>query len=438
LDTDEKYDVYSIEVIWNGLQYAHHKLAEGRDHSVLHLADQKLTDRIDVQLYDGDQYWTAGTIQTFKSDQVKHIEFAFPPGFYDQWLAKNPTKPKIDNRYIDDNQLLVKLIADLADSQISRTYAKRWKGSLDLVPAQWFNEFPPSLFTYTHPKPVIAIVDHSDESVHAEYPSVININGTFHMYYCAYGESQRWQLFHATSTDGRKWFRQGEVFAQGSLPPSLQGNIAFPHIIRDMAAPQGYIMYFAAAAERGKPYEKLHYASSKDGMTWRYEGVVIDDNGLDPLVVISPDQQYHMYYTKVHDGKVSVMHTMSADGREFSTPAAVLTFILGRRGLYTLSGFYLDERFLLFLESSTPIGRHDTLLWIQEGDHFKPFKRNPLIIDRDWIPSWDARRYGFNFVSHDEKTLLYYNGIPSGGAEKGGQIGLAEFNLDLLKQMIAR
>jgi len=438
VNTDEKYDAYSIEVVWNGLPYVYHKLAERSERSLLNLADQQSTDRLDVQLFDGVKYWTVGTIQTFKSDQEKRIEFAFPPGFYDQWLANNPTKPKIDNRYIDDNQLLVKLIADLADSQTARTYAKKWEGSLDLVPAQWFHEFPPNLFTYIHPKPVIAIVDHSDESMHAEYPSVININGTLHMYYCAYGDSLRWRLFHATSADGREWIRQGEVFAEGTLPSDLKGNTAFPHVIRDIAAPQGYLMYFSASPERGEPYQNIHYASSKDGMTWRYEGIAINDNGLDPLFVISPEQQYQMYYTKVHGNEASVMYSVSADGREFSSPVAALTFISERRGLYTLSGFYLDQRFLLFLESTTPIGRHETLLWIRDGDRFEPFARNPLIIDQDWLPRWDARRYGFNFVFQDDKLLLYYNGIPEAWAEKGGQIGLAEFNLPMLERMIAQ
>jgi hypothetical protein len=436
INTGEKYDVYSIEVVWTGLQYAQQKLAAGREPIELNFADQKSTDQIDVQFFDGDKYWTAGTIQTFPSDQEKRIEFALPPSFYDQWLANNPSKSKIDNRYIDDNQLLVKLIAELADSQIGRAYAKRWEDSLDLVPAQWFNEFPPSLFTYIHPQPVIPIMDESDESVHAEYPSVINIDGTFHMYYCAYGDSQRWQLFHATSTDGRAWSRHGVVFAQGSLPPDLKGNMAFPHVIRDLAAPQGYLMYFSASPERSKPYQNLHYASSKDGVTWHYEGIVIHESGLDPLVVLSPEQQYQMYYTKVHGDQISVMYAVSADGREFSSPVAALTFATGRRGLYTLSGFYLEQRLLLFLESTTPIGRHDTLLWIRDGDRFEPFDRNPLIIDKDWIPRWDARRYGFNFVSQGDKTLLYYNGIPTGGAEKGGQIGMAEVNLAMLKRMI--
>jgi len=437
VSTHEPYEAYSIEVAWTGLPEANQKLSAGRENSVLNLADQKLQDWIDVQFYDGQAYWKVGTIHALKAGEEKRAEFLFPKDFYGKWLLQNESKPKIDERYLDDNQLLVQLIADLADSQIARTYANNWKASLDLVPAQWFNEFPPSLFAYTHPKPVIAIVEKSDESVHAEYPSVIKINGTFHMYYCAYGDSLRWKLFHATSTDGREWRRQDEVFDKDSLPPDLQGNIAFPHVIRDAASPQGYLLYFSAAPERGKPYEKIHYADSKDGVKWRYQGVAVDGNGLDPLVVISPERQYQMYYTKVHSGKVSIMHTVSVDGREFSAPVAALTFTSGRRGLYTLSGFYVDQRLLLFLESSTPIGRHDTLLWIREGERFEPFDRNPLMIDQDWISRWDARRYGFNFVSHGDKTLLYYNGIPSRGAEKGGQIGMAEFNLAMLKRMIA-
>jgi hypothetical protein len=152
------------------------------------------------------------------------------------------------------------------------------------------------------------------------------------MYYCAYGDNLRWKLFHATSTDGRVWTRQGEVFIQGSLPSNLQGNLAFPHVMKEVAASQGYLMYFSAAEKRSQPYQKIHYAYSKDGVAWSYEGVAIDDNGLDPLVVISPEQQYELYYTKVHDGKASVMYSVSTDGRAFSEPMAALTFIMARWG----------------------------------------------------------------------------------------------------------
>jgi hypothetical protein len=436
INTQETYDAYSIEVVWQGLPYANKKLSNVRNRHVLYVADQKTTDHIDVQLFDGEKYWSAGTIDSFKSDQEKRIEFAFPEGFHDQWLKHNPSEPRIDPRYLDDNQVLVKLIADLTGSQISRTYANRWKGSLDLVPARAFNEAPPNLFSYRHPDPVIGLVDNSDESIHTEYPSVIIIDGIFHMYYCAYGDNLRWKLFHATSTDGMSWTRQGEVFAEGRLPTDFQGNLAFPFVVKNLAASQGYFMYFSVSEERGQPYQKIHYAYSNDGVTWRYEGVAIADHGLDPLVVISPEQKYELYYTRVFDGKASIMYSVSTDGREFSEPVPAVTFIMGRRGLYTISGFYLERRFLLFLESLTPIGRHDTLLWIRDGDRFRPIEQNPVIVDQDWIPRWDARRYGFDFVSYGDKMLLYYNGIPKGGAEKGGQIGMAVLNMDLLKRMI--
>jgi hypothetical protein len=59
-----------------------------------------------------------------------------------------------------------------------------------------------------------------------------------------------------------------------------------------------------------------------------------------------------------------------------------------------------------------------------------------VIIDQDWIPRWNARRYGFNFVSHGDNMLLYYNGIPEAKAKKGGQIGMAVLNMDLLQRMM--
>jgi hypothetical protein len=217
----------------------------------------------------------------------------------------------------------------------------------------------------------------------------------------------------------------------------MKGNLAFPHVVKDLTSPGGVLLYFAAAREPGKPYGGIHHARSKDGRQWHYGGVSHDGSGLDPLVMVSSERRYELYYTRRDaSGQFLLMHARSADGRLFDEPNALLTFPAKGRGLYTLSGLHVDRRFLLFIESSTPAGRHDTLLWIRDEDGFEPFEGNPLIVDRDWIPRWDATRYGFNFVTHGDRTLLFYNGIAQRGAEEGGQIGLAEFDLARLKRMM--
>jgi len=342
---------------------------------------------------------------------------------------------KIDNRYIDDNQLLVEIIGRIC-SKTCRNYAERWRQSTDLVPARWLNRYPPDLVIKKIKYPVLGIIPGGDQSRHVEYPSVIKIDDKYFMYYCAYGEDNRWRLCMATSTDCVNWTRHGWIFSDGELPEGFRGNVAFPNVIKD-AATGGYLMYFSTASEFGQPYDRICWAYSEDGWKWQFGGVAIDENGLKPLALAKPGGQYIMFFIDPESESTELKVSYSQNGRDWGKANVLVNFPSNLRGMYTVSGMFFNNKLLIFLESNTSIGRHDTLLFAGNDENdLKPVKNNPVIVDRDWEKKWDTIRYGFNILQDGQRYLLFYNGLPYLGAEVGGQIGLAELDINLLQKYV--
>jgi len=263
---------------------------------------------------------------------------------------------------------------------------------------------------------------------------VIKINNRYFMYYCAYGDDKRWRLFTATSSDGLNWTRQGRL---KDLPNYLNGNLAFPYVVADRKK-GGYLMYFFALEQTGKPYNKICWARSRDGWNWKYGGVAVNDSGLKPLVLLRPGGGYEMLFVKSENGKFELIYISSSDGIHWDNEVVILEFLSKQRGMYTVSGMYFEDRLMIFLESCAPCLRHDMLLYVGKDEKdLKPVKENPVIVDRDWENRWDNIRYGYNFMKDGDMYVTYYNGIPKKGDETGGQIGRAEINVKLLRKYIS-
>ncbi|KUK65916.1 MAG: Putative D-glucuronyl C5-epimerase (Heparin/heparansulfate:glucuronic acid C5 epimerase) [Desulfotomaculum sp. 46_80] len=411
----ETFDTYAVEVTWMPLKNWNNK-------------------PVSVQLYDGVEWWQLGMIIPENEKGLQKQRFSLSSDFYETWNKLTNTSFKIDNKYIDDNQILVSIIGQISGSETCNYFAKRWKQSIDLVPARWLNRYPPAFLHSESLQPVLNILPKTDQSRHVEYPSVIKIRDQYFMYYCAYGDDERWRLFTATSSDGLNWTRQGRLKA---LPSYLNGNLAFPYVVADRKK-GGYLMYFSASERTGKPYNKICWARSSDGLNWKYGGVAVNDSGLKPLVLFKPRGGYEMFFVKSENGKFELIYTTSPDGIHWDNETVILEFLSKQRGMYTVSGMYFEDRLMIFLESTTPCRRHDMLLYVgKDGKDLKPVKENPVIVGRDWENRWDNIRYGYNFVKDGDKYVTYYNGIPKKGDESGGQIGRAEIDVRLLKKYVS-
>lgn len=393
---------------------------------------------LDLQLFDETEYWKLGTLVTANNGQtdsdVLTQRFRIPTAFIESWRKKDTTQPKIDEKYLDDNQILVNLIGEIGQSKTLTEYAQRWQDSISFVPSRYFNNLWRSILINPSSEPTLGLVPNSSESTHVEYPSVIKIKDKYFMYYSAYGDDKKWRIFLATSDDGIKFHRQGWVFNSKNLPTNCQGNQAFPFVVKNTKAENSFFMYFSCASQPYKPYESILWAHSADGWNWKYGGVAVKELGLDPLVISQPNGEYTLFYTNVENGKATIKKATSINGTDWLNSSVAIESS-PVRGFYTLSGLLLDKRICLLLESTTyHARRHDTLLYCDRGDgRFSPSQDNPVMVDKDWEKKWDTIRYGFNIVPDNGKYIVYHNVIPALGAEIGGQIARSELDIKLLK-----
>jgi len=121
----ETFDAYAVEVTWLPLKNWNNK-------------------PVNVQLYDGNEWWPLGTIIPKGEKGLQKQKFSFGSEFYESWNKSTNTDLKMDEKYLDDNQILVSLIGQISGSETCNYYAQRWQQSIDLVPARWLNRYPPA------------------------------------------------------------------------------------------------------------------------------------------------------------------------------------------------------------------------------------------------------------------------------------------------------
>lgn len=395
---------------------------------------------VDMQLFDENEYWLVGKVNNKEEPMINKKErFKISKEFLESWNQKIKNYSSTDDRYLDDNHLVVELVAKTSKSKVFLDYAKRWENSTFLVPAEHLTKYPPDILKNVYNKPVLPIIKGTNHSKHVEYPSVIRIGEVLHLYYCAYGDDNRWRIFFATSKDGLNWTKKGQVFDENNLP--FNGNYAFPFVIfneKGTDENKRYLMYFSAADVTGKPYSKLYTAYSSDGNKWTISGAIVEEGGLDPFIHIGSKGLYELYYSIVEGDKVSIKQSVSKDGIMWSKPKPIISreLLKDGKGFYTIGGFNIKDSTVLLLESTTIKQRHDTDMYISKGDSFIPYPDNPINVDKDWIDKWDAIRYGYNIIHNNGKYYVYYNGIAHLGDETGGQIGRAELSVDLIEKYL--
>ncbi|WP_414578355.1 D-glucuronyl C5-epimerase family protein [Anabaena sp. CCY 9402-a] len=416
-NSETNFDNYAIEITYKPI-------------------DKYIDRQISLQLFDQIEYWKLGKI-THQDNKIasniwKTERFNISSQFIQSWSSNKNDKPLIDDKYLDDNQILVKLLGTLSDSKILLNYAERWQESNLLVPAQFFNNFPPPILINQKKEPVLATINGGQESRFTEYPSVIKIGEEYLMFYSAYGEDEKWRIFLSSSNDGNNFVRRGLVFDDQELPQDCQGNRAFPFVVKNPKN-DTYFMYFSCASKPKQPYDKIILASSLDGFSWEYKGVIVKEGGLDPFVVIQNDQ-YRMFYSIVENGYVKIKELISRDGVRFTNNQIVLQSS-DIRSFYTIGGLLFDAKLCLFLESNViPSQRHETVLYCEQGKNsFHPTTNNPIIIDKDWENNWDNIKYGFDLFQDGNKVFVYYNGISKLNAESDAHIGKAELDIYKLK-----
>ncbi|MBI5102211.1 MAG: hypothetical protein HZB33_10300 [Nitrospirae bacterium] len=418
LPLEAGYDKYMIEVKW--------KLTGGK--------------KIALQIYDENEFYEIGALQEDSGAGQITQECVIPPSFITAWKKYFQPQSKIDDKYLDDNLLLMELLGKITGERIFSKYASRWKESVDLVPALWINLPRRSLLREYAAGPVLPIIPQGPDSGHVAYPSVIKGDNNYIMYYSSFSGGQ-WNISLATSLDGVKWNRQGWFLDRSKLPAGMAGDHSFPYVVENSNKSdpsRRYLLYFSSSPKTGRKYDRINVAYSQDGLKWNYGGVAIKGQPVKPFVSTAsgpPNSGYIMFYIDSAQSGDVLKTAKSRDGIRWSRPAEVLKADPRKRSLDAIAGVPLDGRLLLFVDSTIAKSRrHELLLYSYDKGKLNAAADNPVWIDKDWEDRWDAIRYGYNIYKEKDKYVVHYTGIPHLDDTTGAQIGRAELDVASLRR----
>ena len=162
--------------------------------------------------------------------------------------------------------------------------------------------------------------DGSSENADVFYPSVILDGNTYKMWYGGFDGSHA-RIHYATSTDGTTWDKHGVVVPLGDNGSSDDTHIESPSVIKDGTT---YKMWYSCQV-CGRL--SIHYATSKDGITWNKQGVVVplgaygssDDTHTYAPSVIKDGTTYKMWYSG-HDGGHVRIHYATTELLDIGEP----------------------------------------------------------------------------------------------------------------------
>lgn len=232
-----------------------------------------LTDGNDAKLWYAG-YWGGQNLYLVQSDnlntwQKSNIRTCVVEGIEPSTILSSPTVIKDDQGY-----------------KMWFTYSPNWNQpptvgmatSLDGV--KW--ESSPL-------NPVLQANPDADDSGAIEDVSVLKVNQTWHMWYAS-KKKDHWkvEIYHATSTDGIDWQRQGKAKFSKFYP----GLIMDPCVVKH---DDGYVMFFVIIQGDQKP--TLQSAFSEDGKQWRCDFLAPLENVTAPSIIKQNDQ-WQMWFTR--------------------------------------------------------------------------------------------------------------------------------------------
>lgn len=435
---DTKSDVYrAINLSGNECGQAKFSLHVFDDRQLEYLKDKaeiKILYRskgdIDLQISDGLEYYKIGTLSSTRGKLISR-KFEIPKAAFSR--IEYPKKNFVNENYLDDNQLLMGILAEASSSAVLNHYAKNWKGSESFVPFDSMSEPPNLPIVYEEREPILALLPSpSEESLHVEYPVVYGKNGGTMLLYAAYGDDRRWRIKLATKSD-KAWLRQGRIFDESLL--DFEGNYAFPYVVENVGSiAERYVLYFSASKNMTEPYTMLLRSISRDGVAWSAPVKVLEDEIiLDPVVEHAKSGDSVTYTSRQNGGDVI---------RQANIPYGKSRIVYRPQGsvmgIYTIGSLKLKGRTVYVLEQ----GRKKRVDWsiscVGSNGEFVNIHDGPVAVFSRGDQAWNTIRYGQYFIDENSQNIgMYFNGILSSGAEKGGQIGYAVLSREAFEKNIS-
>lgn len=211
----------------------------------------------------------------------------------------------------DENVLRPTVIKD-KDAQPSEIY-KMWYSGYDGVDVHILYATSPDGIKWTKHGNVITQGYSNEPFGYGLYPSSIlkDREGTYHMWY--HGLDSSTSIHYATSSDGKAWEKQGVVLDVGSSDSLDSASVYSPSVILD----ENNIFNMWYTGWDGT-FERIFHASSFDGKIWRKQGVAVDigsfgsyysSGALEPTVLKDWDGFYKMWYVGSDGYKNRMMYS---------------------------------------------------------------------------------------------------------------------------------
>jgi len=272
--------------------------------------------------------------------------------------------------------------------------------------------------------PVVRIQPASEDSLHVEYPSVFKVGDSNVMLYSGYGDDHRWRIKLATAQNDTDYIKQGNIFDEKKLP--FKGAYAFPFVRKDLTnGVATYELYFSVAEDGAPTYSAIYRSSSVNGLRWDTPKKLLSDNAVDPVVIKRNGHEKIIYTAMVNGDNVIKSAELKVDGS--AEPSSTILSPTG--GIYTLGIIHVNSKPVLVVETQQGWDSY----CFDSSDNLVTASQEPIFVFGDVTEKkWDGLKYGMYFFEEASTPTVYYNGIEARGVEQGGQIGVANYDLDSL------
>ena len=327
----------------------------------------------------------------------------------------------IDSARFDRIVTLTGLLAEKTSSQPIRAAYERWKESTVLVPGMYQRADLDPMEADLGLDPVLTIEPGLD-SVHVEYPGIVQSNGRLLMLYSAFGDDDRWRIRLADSSDqGYTWTRDGTVIDGAEFG---YGAVAFPDILA-MSEDDGYVVAFSADTDGEVGYDSVMVSVGSSIEALSTPEVAVAVGGLDPALWRDGDE-LHMSFTLVGESRTTIEHYVSADGRDWTRRSPLYS---GDLSIYTQNTFILDETRVWIMNINQQ--RRSAVLFCRSSDtnELTAISNSEIAATDEREAIWNQYRYGHEVVLLESELVVFYNGIRRDLGDGNGMIGRSGLDL---------
>ncbi len=381
---------------------------------------KKLSEKdLQLQIYDGKEYHLLGYLNG-KSDKRDIQRFKIGRKLTDVIVSNLPKEPVVEYKYLDDNYLLLKILANISGSAVLLNYAVRWKESVNFVNSEFYNYYPPEITEKSE-----KIYNLGKECKFGVYGnSLIKYDGVYYLFYnCGIEEGEsRISLLSGKSISNLK--NAGWIFNEDIIKNNKLNKINFSIVnIDNLTDKTLFNLFFIKDSS-------LLFSSTYD--IWRWENLTkLTDIETDSIVPLSSDQNNFsfLYIDSGNRNKIKLRSNKSG-----IKPVEIITEKPYNRFTDIAYGNF-EGKNVIVARLNLP-NRNDINLYIEcKKERFSGGKINPIIIEKDFLDKEDTIMRNLSIYSEEGDYYLIYTGYSPKNDSPSG-IYNATINKNLLRKLI--